>query len=318
MAYYGTNTFDEVKKNYEDTPVLVSHHHPLQQDIRPIASRRRKWERTIKVSDTCFALSDGNYSDLFSSYNMTQDFLVAMCPIVWERREDGDYVRIRNVNKHHTINSRSKFLSWFLPKGLDINLRGGRTYIVTDHDKVEHYLPKTELAWNYQQNKQAGEDDGMFLWFKHAGGNKFERANLIEAYSTNIDIERKKRIKPYAQQFFNWVCTMRNLIRHDYDARREYHEQLEQWARDNDAINTNAYFFGFSCIKPKAIEQVIVNPDHPMRIHLALDMMNETKLLNPYTNTIEDVTTKEDLSLLKDRFNRWYTKRLNIYKVEQF
>lgn len=318
MSYYAINDFDGVKKNYEETPVLVSKYHTANQDIRPIANRSRKWERTIKVSDNSYALADGNYTDIFNRHNMTDEFIHDMCPILWERREDGDYVRIRNVNRHHTVHGRLRFLSWFLPRGLEATARNGRLFVISKWDGVEHYLPKTTMQWDYSNKVLEVGDDGMFLWFKHTGDKKFERANVIEAASTRIDIARKKRLKPYAKEFFDWACIMRNMIKSDWQSRKAYQEQLEQWAKDNKVTEGNTVFFGFSCVKPKAIEEIMVRPDHPMRVHLAVDMMMETKIINPYTEKVEEITSQNQISLIKERFNRWYTKRLNIYKLEKF
>ena len=39
------NTFNEVVSWYERTKPLVSKHHSLANDVRPIGDRKRKWER---------------------------------------------------------------------------------------------------------------------------------------------------------------------------------------------------------------------------------------------------------------------------------
>ena len=43
------NTFNEVVSWYERTKPLVSKHHSLANDVRPIGDRKRKWERIRKV-----------------------------------------------------------------------------------------------------------------------------------------------------------------------------------------------------------------------------------------------------------------------------
>ncbi len=58
------NTFDKVVAYYESIKPLVSKHHTLADDLRPIGDRNRKWERIQKVNANCYILQDGwNGSD---------------------------------------------------------------------------------------------------------------------------------------------------------------------------------------------------------------------------------------------------------------
>ena len=61
MALTWTNfaSFKDVVKHYENIKPLVSKLHTREDDIRPIGDRNRKWERIVKVSRNCYALSDG-------------------------------------------------------------------------------------------------------------------------------------------------------------------------------------------------------------------------------------------------------------------
>lgn len=57
------NCFADAEARYNNTKPVVSKLHTLEQDVRPIGARTRKWERIIKVSDTCYALSCGGRVD---------------------------------------------------------------------------------------------------------------------------------------------------------------------------------------------------------------------------------------------------------------
>ena len=100
MALYFSdiNNFESVVKRYEDTKVLVSCKHPRSHDVRPIGDRTRKWERIVKVSRNCYALSDGYHrgDPLFSfwGYSVTGEppqggDMCYYAPLVWRKHRDG-------------------------------------------------------------------------------------------------------------------------------------------------------------------------------------------------------------------------------------
>jgi len=120
MALTHTNfsSFKEVVNHYESIKPLVSQYHTREDDIRPIGDRARKYERIVKISNNCYALSDGHHygDDKFYSWSITEtevddqgnykvtprlDWLGSMrryAPIVWSRNALGiEKVEIRNV-----------------------------------------------------------------------------------------------------------------------------------------------------------------------------------------------------------------------------
>ena len=132
MALTWTNfaSFKDVVKHYENIKPLVSKLHTREDDIRPIGDRNRKWERIVKVSRNCYALSDGYHEgdNKFMSYGVREydyktntttyhwDRLGKMeyyAPIVWRKDKDGtETVQIRNCvgDNSHYSNSRYSFL----------------------------------------------------------------------------------------------------------------------------------------------------------------------------------------------------------------
>ena len=100
------DSFDEVKAWYEKTPVLKSKQHSVEQDIRPIGKRSRKWERIIRVDPNTYVLScGGNYDPVFywgwsdneAEYPLTTEETAKLAPIVWRKHKDGtETVTVRN------------------------------------------------------------------------------------------------------------------------------------------------------------------------------------------------------------------------------
>ena len=76
MALTHTNfsSFHEVAKHYNSIKPLVSKLHTREDDIRPIGDRARKHERIVKISNNCYALSDGYHygDDKFYPWSITE------------------------------------------------------------------------------------------------------------------------------------------------------------------------------------------------------------------------------------------------------
>lgn len=313
---HGLKTFDEVVERYNAVVPLVSKHHTLSQDIRPISYRRRKWERIVKISDTCYALSDGYYTNMYGGQGFTEEYMNGMMPIMWEKRADGEYLRIRGMVQGHTTHGRLSFLQVHLPRMMSAVAEHGKLYITYNGNKF--YLPKTTYRWDYQNNK-ASEDDSMFLLFKRVGNMKFERVNSLMATSGHIDIEEKKRLKPYIQSFFNWACGMRHLFEGDHAARNEYVHQLTEWA-DTNKVQRQSYFHRIDCpnvIDSMELRKIVTDPDHPMRTAFAVTMLCEVGLFN-WNGVPVEIRSEEHIREFKAKYNRWITKVLNLYKVEAY
>ncbi len=189
MAYgfkQGLDSFWHVQTKYDITKPMVSKNHTEQDNLRPAGRKRsRKWEHIRKLSETCYAICDGQWGDpIFSSdYNdptrrVPIEDTYNLSPIVWEIMEqpDGSYletIKIRNGTGDYGHNSRYTFLSEFLPDSISwIQATNGKQYIGAG--KV-YYLPKSksvdELRWhnytNYQKTTYGfqREDDQKYLKF---------------------------------------------------------------------------------------------------------------------------------------------------------
>ena len=66
LMSFDLNSFDDVKKRYEGTKPIASKVNPVSDDIRPIADRKRKHERIMKFSETCYAPLDRDWETFFN------------------------------------------------------------------------------------------------------------------------------------------------------------------------------------------------------------------------------------------------------------
>ena len=58
LTYSSFSSFDEVVNHYENVKPMggISN---KGKDVRPMGDRKRKYERIVKISDNCYALSEG-------------------------------------------------------------------------------------------------------------------------------------------------------------------------------------------------------------------------------------------------------------------
>ena len=172
MALTWTNfaSFDDVVKHYESIKPIVSKQHKLEDDIRPIGDRRRKYERIVKISKNCYALSEGyhwgdemfphwnarTWDSNYKTYSTETDKLGKMeyyAPIIWRKHKDGtETVRIQNVtgsNSGYSI-TRYAFLERHVPRGMTFVIgNNARQYISLGgmhNSQSTHYLAKNKTV----------------------------------------------------------------------------------------------------------------------------------------------------------------------------
>lgn len=315
------NSFDEAMRWYEATPVLVSKCHTKEEDIRPVGSRKRKCERFIKFSNDALGLTDGYYNNMFRGTNgYSDEFVYGMVPILWYRENGAEYIRIRNLTVSHQSPSRSEFLYWYLPKGMTLKYKNNRLYIV--YDGVEHYLPKTQYAWDHQKGV-ATADDGVFLLFRREG-DKFVRANEFQTVGKHVDRELKKELKPAIENFFAWMMTVRMMMDPSWEAHRHYLDELYEWANGIDGVSMR--YHDLSHLDPNLARQIITTDEHPMKVTFMALLLRDLKLVkwepsftNPQSRAEHihvEITTEEELKMLKTKFNRHMNKLLCVFKTE--
>lgn len=310
------HTFDQVAAHYASVRPVISIHHDRSDDIRPIGQRRYKWERIVKVDENTYALSDGQYDEAMYKRGYTPEFLFAQYPIVWMRKPDGDYVRIRNGSGTNAHMSRYTFLGTYLPKGMQFTIDNGLQYIhlhyyaTTTGEGKQYRLPKSKHTWDWNVQKPTGEDDHMHLLFKVLQEGKYERAGaLIDVKTRLVDRDLKKQYKAQVNEFFDWFVTMYALLPHTrWGDCQPYANEINE--HEGRAVIDNTWSPFRGNVNVDFIRDVLGDPEHPMRTSFAILVKNDIG----YIDTIE---TPDELKLLRSRYTRLMNKVLDVFKVEQ-
>ena len=167
LTFSSFDTFDEVVAHYNNTTPLRGKDN-VGKDIRPIGDRKRKHERIAKISENCYALSDGyhfgdehfyyfNYGA--ANYKPSLAYMEQYAPIVWRKKRDGtEEVTLRNGYGFGAHNSRYQFLYRHTPKGMWFRNRNGKHFIEVGTTRsadtvwrmassyTEYYLAKVRTA----------------------------------------------------------------------------------------------------------------------------------------------------------------------------
>lgn len=302
------NSFDEVKAWYEKTPVLKSKDHPVEQDIRPIGERRRKWERIIRVNPNTYALSCGGHydpvfhwgwSDGLKDYPLRPQDVARLSPIVWRRHKDGtETITIRNGQGDWQHNSVYSFLSRALPRELwfRINRQSGQA-IYNRAEGKEYYLPKTKTVPRhvYEKRKEDSHNgswgkryfdgcqlgfDGLSLTFKRNAHGKFElvgEAPKEMVKRTRVLKDEKVKYKGAIDEVYNWATTMYPLMRDQlsWKFKRQIAVTLTEIAKTHDIkgyVSTwNTPFVGSAAL----VRHILLDRQHPMRYEFGIAAMFE-------------------------------------------
>ena len=165
-------------------------------DIVPLGDRRRQHERIIKISPTCYALSDeGRF----------HDETVSKYAVVWKRNADGtDTVEFRNGNGDWTHNGRYSFLQRCMPYNLRFVIDAGKQFIRQDIER--YYLPK-------DSDKKVAFTSGV----RKADGRGSEwtissKPHPHPVTRVRVNKEEKAEYKTYINDYLHWAWAMTPLI----------------------------------------------------------------------------------------------------------
>ena len=193
------NTFDEIVDLYgRITPLRGAR---AQCEIKPLGKRTKWWERIQKYSENCYVLVDGSgwgshptwFEQSREKKQKDMDKALKHAAILWERRVDGDFIRI-SKGAEQSI-SRYRFLQKYLPKGLAFCFYNGQHWV--RHGEERHYIPHT--PW--------GKDAvPKYLEFKCLGEGKFERSNGKHLFRTNrVNKAKAKELRPHIDKLWDWI-----------------------------------------------------------------------------------------------------------------
>jgi hypothetical protein len=334
LTFTSFETFAEVADMYERiTPMRGDKN--IGKDIRPIGDRNRKYERIVKISNSCYALSDGwHYGDDYGSYWLynntdyrpTLKDMERYAPIVWRKKRDGtELVTFRNAHGEGAHNLRYAFLYRHTPRGIDFKVNNGRQFLAVGGK--DYYLAKGHTvprviydkvkqdaavhAKNVHTQKRAAwnmvHDDNTSITFTKAQGDwqwvSGGRDLVMLKHRVNKDL--KAKLKPHIDAFRDWAFTITPMLpTHDYRYRNDMINESRDWVRDNKKpVNMQ---WGSYALVSSVAREVVTDEDHPMRLHLAVTMQ-------VYINNLS--VTAEDDSQLKAQFNRWANKQFGLIKT---
>lgn len=337
LTFTSFNNFAEVEAHYNNIKPLRGKDN-AGKDIRPIGDRARKWERIVKISDYCYALSDGyhmgdehfgNYRlyGLDAEYTPTLKDMEKYAPIVWRKYRDGtEEVTLRNGWGPYQHTMRYAFLWRHTPWGLSFINRNGKHFISAGgqdyflaktrtvpralYDKIQadakqnpksHYVAK-RAKWAMAQDDKAALTfrlvDGAFKWVD--GGN-----DIPVPPKVRVDKDLKATLKPHIEAFRDWAFAIAPMLPvRDYSYRADMRNQLIEWTDANNAELIGGWDIIYM-FTAKLAREVIADDEHPMRLHLALAM---TLYINGrYTKAETDAQ-------LKAQYNRWINHQLGLNK----
>ncbi len=269
MGYRGLNSFDEVAKRYSEIKPIRGR----KEDTRPLNERRYAWNRIIKVDDNKYILSDGHYTW------WGQDMLENVSPIIWERKEDGDYITIRNNMNDSSAVSRYQFISDYLPLGMSFDWYNVPGKHFVKYKDQEHYLPKYKGKFDYNNKTLTIEKDNKLV-FKHVDGG-FIRVNELQPIKTRrLDKDLDKEYSKKLIAMWEWMQVVLPILGETmYESRTTYADSFG-----------GSYWYWTKRTTPEEIREILNDEEHPKRMALAVlasievDAMND-KRFEPKTDS---------------------------------
>jgi hypothetical protein len=285
--YSRLSSFDDVAKAYADIKPIKGAR--ANEDLRPLRERRYWWNRVMKISDTKYLLLDGSlwWGTGTGTSNDLQQITAA---ITWERKEDGDYVTIRNHMNDNISVSRYTFLQAHLPRNMYFSWENGKHYVSNGVNGKDHYLPKSKIKVDWQTKAYEVIQENKIV-FKHEGGDNFTRANELQPFQTRrIDKELDVQYKPKIQELFEWMQIVLPVLGTTlHDARSDYANKLTE--------NSGGYGYWYwqKNVDASEIREILNNPEHEKRMALAVCLANEAQAMDD-TNRFQ--ATADTLSLM--------------------
>jgi hypothetical protein len=345
------NSFADAEERYNNTKPVRSKVHPKEHDVRPLGKRVRKYERIIKISDTCYALSCGGMQDpVFNwGYNMGKPNIISneevalLSPVVWRKHEDGtETVTVRNARLDQSGQAMYSFIHRTIPYGLCFSQTNkGIQYIRNGSQLV--YFPKTKAVpkhimdyriaemnkspneWNIAmvENSVAG-DDGLSLTFKRVGHGVFtllgEPPKVPKVYR-RVNKELKAHHQTHINGMFDRVVALYPLMQDTVSnpmARRDEVQKINAITKEHNygSIYVNVWqepvFFGRT--NYELVRKIIADEQHPLYFSLMLSAMYAVREAAE-CNYVNFTSEEADVQRKKDAraaYNKWVNAVLQL------
>ena len=310
------NTFDQVVSWYERTKPIVSKNHTASDDVRPIGDRNRKWERIKRIDENTYALCDGNYGNTIwhGRYQPeVHEWENTMAPITWMRREDGDFIRIRNHSRGASSGTRYNFLMYNLPTSMmfQYNQQGKHWVKVRAGMGYEEFpLPKCKVRFDHGTKEL--HDDNIFLMFRANEDGTFTRvSDKLSVEVQKVDKELKKQWRERLDAFYAYCAAVAPMLDMNWYSRNEYLSQV----RDHIAKNQTGTLRGVWVRNSKSVpvelaREVITDDQHPLRVAYASMVIYDI-------NGKRAIKSQDDVRSIRAAYNRVMNAALGFYKIEE-
>ena len=285
------NSFDDVAKCYAETIPIRGK--KKVWDIRPIGNRRYDWNRIIKFDENTYALTDGYWTNPDPTNRFTDEDIKMLCPVIWERKPDGDHMTLHTHLTHHCAVSRYWFIQNYTPDGFDFDWysRTGKHFI--KYKGTEYYLPKSEVKMDYG-NKVCDFKQYHRLTFKHEADSNFTRVGDKNLCTTRrLDKSLTKEYRPYVKKFFEYMQVMLPVFGGTLGLR----DTKDNYAQQLDAGNS---WYWSKYVEPMLVRDILKDVEHEHHIALAVLCANEVGM----TEDNRFVCSEKSLSNLNALFNR--------------
>jgi hypothetical protein len=307
-------SFNQVAAWYEQTKPIKSVAHTLEDDIRPIGQRKRKWERIKKVDDNTYCLLDGCYGQTMYNHNVTDQYEQDMAAIMWRREADGDYIYIRNGTTDSVPYGRFKFLRRYLPlnMGFRYNQQGKHwVHAKTPTGYEDFPLPKTDYRWDYTLKQAACADDGKRLRFRANEDGTFTRmGDAFKVTISHVNKELKKSWKPQIEAFYVQAAALAPLLKLSWEAGILYRQTINEWGGRTGLTLGYFTYGGVERLPPRLMQQIVEQEDHELRIPAIALVVHAI-------GGQQEVATKEDLTRIKSAYNRLMNKALGLFETKE-
>jgi hypothetical protein len=309
------DSFNEVVSWYERTKPVISKNHTKEHDVRPIGDRNRKWERIKKIDDNTYALLDGNYGNcIWSNTPGQHEYEDTMAPITWMRREDGDFIRIRNHAKSGMSVTRYNFLAYNLPvdMGFKYNQQGKHWVRAKTPTGYEDFpLPKCNVRFDWNR-KVVQNDDEVYLMFKVNGDGTFTRVGeqlMVEV--KRVDKEVKKQWRERVDNFYTYCAALAPMLDTSWNGKHEYANQLREHLMNSGNGNLNGVWIRDTrSIPPEFMREVIAQEDHSMRVAVAALVICDI-------GGKRAIESQDDVRAIRAAYNRVMNQAMGFYKIEK-
>lgn len=267
---------------------------PPSLDVRPLASRKKKHERIIKIQEPyetnpTYVLDDGHYTwsgvhiDAGNATPTDNDYLTFAPIVVREHPIFGCIVRLCIGRLRRQAGRRYYFMRDWLPRGLSIERTGSKYFVNNGLDR--YYIPKSggDMDWERayyahysryqsQQNRveTEAEQENTYLEFVYNSGQweLFHDSPRYDNVKGTVNKELKKQYAQEVRAFTDWCLMLSDILKpQDLQFGEESNITLRAAGAVEDTgmsvcASKVANLVFSEGLRPLLLDDVVMRPDH--------------------------------------------------------